>query len=78
MDFHRAVTADREITMLDVQALDGSEGFKLESAWLNPAKTDPSLQQRIVCSRQIAAPGAELAMAVVVAEAACLHQARKI
>ena len=31
MDFHRAVTADREITMLDVQALDGSEGFKLES-----------------------------------------------
>ena len=64
--------------MLDVQALDGSEGFKLESAWLNPAKTDPSLQHRIVCSRQIAAPGAELVAVAVMAETACLHQARKI
>ena len=52
--------------------------FKLELAWLNPAKTDPSLQQRIVCSRQIAAPGAELVAVVVMAETACLHQARKI
>ena len=69
---------NREITMLDVQALDGSSripnlsrlGSTLEDAAV-PSTLDCLF---LVCS----APGAELAVVAGQAEAACLHQARKI
>ena len=69
---------NREITMSDVQGRDDSEGFSNLSrvgSTLEDAAVPSTLDCLfLVCS----APGAELAVVAVVAEAACLHQARKI
>ena len=69
---------NREITMSDVQGRDDIEGFSNLSrvgSTLEDAAVPSTLDCLfLVCS----APGAELAVVAVVAEAACLHQARKI
>ena len=69
---------NREITMSDVQGRDDSEGFSNLSrvgSTLEDAAVPSTLDCLfLVCS----APGAELAVVAGQAEAACLHQARKI
>jgi hypothetical protein len=64
--------------MFDVPALDGGEGFPNLSR-LGSTLEDAAVPSTSDCLFQvIAAPGAELAAAVVQAEEACPHQARKI
>lgn len=69
---------NREITISDVQARDDSEGFSNLSrvgSTLEDAAVPSTLDCLfLVCS----AHGAELAVVAGQAEAACLHQARKI
>ncbi len=63
--------------MLDVQALDGGEGFPNLSR-LGSTLEDAAVPSTSDCLFLVSsAPGAELAAAVVMAEAACLHLARK-
>jgi hypothetical protein len=64
--------------MFDVPALDGGEGFPNLSR-LGSTLEDASVPSTTDCLfLVIAAPGAELAVAVVEEKAACMHQARKI